>query len=426
MKTPIATMALATALATSAFAQAPSPGTPNFRGRPSAPAGTTRGQMNVPSTPVAAPAPKEDSVFKSGAVLPEPAGPDELNKPTVPLPSGPIPPELILGKEHGPFMVLAHTFRGPEATRYAHALALELRNRFHLPAYIFHARIKPGNSNIRKVQPTADHQIRNGIITEPEASRMYDEAAVLVGNCKSIDESQDLMKQVKKLHPVTLDGLPTIWTWRKQGLKRAMMTTNPYVAAQYLYPGKKHVLPQQPGQPFDTSAALANLGQKRDDSVIMVNGVIVQDNNPSGAAPVVDDPLIKQMNGGPRSLFKCPGTYTLQVAEFLGRTSTDPNDPRFRSEGLLRQSPLAAAGDQAESLAESLEKCKALPRGIRAYVFHDRHSSKVLLGGFQSENDPAYQTLRRALVPLSNELVIKKYTQLPLAPSPTLMKVPKP
>ena len=58
------------------------------------------------------------STFRTRETLPEPAALDELGRPTIALPTGPIEPYL-LQRQNGPFMVMAHTFRGPDAARYA-------------------------------------------------------------------------------------------------------------------------------------------------------------------------------------------------------------------------------------------------------------------------------------------------------------------
>jgi hypothetical protein len=74
---------------------------------------------------------------------------------------------------------------------------------------------------------------------------------VLVGHCKSIDESEKVLHQVKKIHPKCLDQVPSILPWRKgQGLGRATLTTNPLAAAQNLYPGKaEHLHPARRSTP---------------------------------------------------------------------------------------------------------------------------------------------------------------------------------
>jgi hypothetical protein len=202
-----------------------------------------------------------------------------------------------------------------------------------------------------------------------------------------------------------------MWTFRKgKGLSRALLTTNPLAASEDLYPaqggGKHHKDPSQiirPGQVVDPSVLTAGFQQEKKA-----------------------DPLIKRMNSGPRSYYNCPGPYSLQVAEFLGRSSTNSKDPRFENETFLRQGPLAKAADDAEHLAECLTRCKSLDRQFQPYVYHDRTSSHVYLGSFQGPNDPALAQLRSQIDKVSNELVLKKYTMLPLAPAAALSPVERP
>lgn len=409
MKRTHATMALSIglALAASAPAQSQRRIPPRLTPTPATPAD---GLPTPPPTPDAAPPPSDGRLARTVEVPPEPIPFEDLARPDIALPDGPIEPYL-LRKEHGPFMVMAHTFRGPEATRYAQALAMELQAAHGLPAYIFHLKIQPGGSNIRNVQPTAPPQVENAQINGQEKYRVFDEAAVLVGNCKTIDEAEKLLKRVKKIKPQCLDGLPSIWGHRKgQGLLRAHITANPLQPAQVLYPGRNpgghHVhndaLPTQPGQAFDPYVAAAAFEQM----------------------PKVD-PLIKRINGGPRSIFNCPGPFTLQVAEFAGRTSADANDPKFGSESFLKKSPLMTAADDAERLAESLKKCRSLDPAFAPYVYHDRTRSVVTLGHFTGPDDPNLKRLRDAMPTIIGELLQRKFTQLPLAPAAELMPIPR-
>ena len=73
-------------------------------------------------------------ISASGGV-PDLTAVDQLKPATIVVPNIPIEP-FLLNKDHGPFMVMARTFRGPEAEKFALALALELRNVHGLPAYI--------------------------------------------------------------------------------------------------------------------------------------------------------------------------------------------------------------------------------------------------------------------------------------------------
>src|SRR5262249_37492103 len=147
---------------------------------------------------------------------------------------------------------------------YALALVLELRNTYLLPAYIWHLKIKPGNSNIRDIPPTAAPYVRDGerlAQGSPERYRTYDEAAVLVGNAPTINDAKKLLFHVRPIPPKVMDGLPSIVPWRKgTGLSRALITTNPLAAAQNLYPGREGL---HHGKDFDPFVAVSALERSR-------------------------------------------------------------------------------------------------------------------------------------------------------------------
>jgi hypothetical protein len=388
MKSPIVPLSLALALGVTAFAQGPGDrnarpvfgtGVNTSQTTPAA-SSSAPAQGAAAPTNAATPSTSDPKVFQAGTALPAPANPSEISAPTIPLPTEPIEPYLLT-RDSGPFMVMAHTFRGPDAARYALALVLELRKEQNLPAWIFYQKVQPMRSLVRNVPPTAESYQRAADLSMPEKVRIYDEAAVLVGNCKTLKESQELLNRVKKIHPKCVDGMPSIWPWRAgEGLSRAMRCTNPYVPAQYLYPSKT-------------------------------------------------DPLITQMNAGPHSVFHCPGRYTLQVAEFTGRSSLEATESnKFRAkessslERVLQQSPLAHAADDAEKLADSLLKVDEIQRtGYRPYVYHDRHSSKVTIGAFNSPNDPAAMSLRQKLLEIAVDLNNRKATEVMIVPAPVLM-----
>lgn len=301
----------------------------------------------------------DGKLFPSASELPTPTPYEEIKPATIALPNDPIGPYLLT-RDVGPFMVLAKTFRGPEAERFALALVLELRREHGLPAYILRTKDFPMRSNIRNVPPTSAQYVRQPRLTEPEKTRSYDEAAVLVGNEKTLAASEALMHRVRKIKPKCLDEIPSIFNWR-HGLSTALRTTNPYVPTQDIFPGKKK------------------------------------------------DSLVDQMNAGPRSVFKCPGRYTIQVAEFGGRSLFNPSekDPRLFEGGWLKKSPLVTAADDAERVADTLAKDPEIQRtGFQPYVYHDRTSSKVMVGSFNSPDDPAAVKLRdvlvRQAVPIAN------------------------
>jgi hypothetical protein len=280
---------------------------------------------------------------------------DQLKDPTMALPDDPIEPYLLT-KENGPFMVMARTFRGPESQRLALALAKELRAEYHLPAYVLRKKDWPGGSNIRGIPPQADPQVVQAGINTPEKVRTFDEATVLVGDEKTQKGAQDLLHQVKKISPKCLDGVSSFLPWRK-GLANAIRTTNPYVAAQHLYPAKP-------------------------------------------------DRRVVEMNSGQGSVAECPARFTLQVAEFSGRSTFNEKDPDFQGVLSLRKSPLRTAASDAEKMANVLRNDKDVAKlGQPVYVFHDRTSSRVYVGAFQDPNDPRVRATHEGLLKLAMPLM---------------------
>ena len=307
-------------------------------------------------------APNDKQVYHRPRRVPEPTPVHELKPPTIELPNEPIEPYLLT-KENGPFMVLAKTFRGADAERMALALVKELRHEYHLPAYILRTKDMPGKSLIRGTPPTAPSEVMAPDIKMPEKIRTFDEAAVLVGNEKTLADSEKLLKHVRKIKPKCLDGMSSPFPWRT-GLSYAFRTTNPYVPAQTLFPRPK-------------------------------------------------DRLVVQMNSGHRSIANCPGRYSLQVADFSGRSAYQfsTQSQQFQLFPNLQNSPLRTAHDDAEKMAEKLANDPEVQRlGQPIYVYHDRTSSQVFIGSFNSDAGSRGHRGTRQLLKLAVPLMNKKRT----------------
>ena len=388
MKTPIA--AAAVALAVTSFA--PQVLAQGFLGRAgknsaAAPADPATARASAPQAPVdgapaAMPRAINGGVLRDNSEVPGPTTDEDSNKgdqgPVIPLPTGPLEP-YMLTRENGPFMVLAYTFRGPQAPRQALALTLELRNKFRLPAYILLPKKFPSKSNIRGVPPQAAQFATRDDVGVPEIYRTLDEAAVMVGDEKTIKDSNVLMHKVKKLHPDCIDGVQEMWKWRTgKGLTRATMTTNPFVPAEALFPAQQDV-------------------------------------------------MISQINQGPHSIKNCPGRYSLEIANFAGRKTLDMNDRRFVGDGALKKSPLMTASDDAERLAEALSRDKDIQRtSFQPYVYHDRFSSRVMIGSFDSPTAPEAKKLHDKMIEMTVELNQRKVTSnAVIVPAPNLTDLSK-
>lgn len=352
MNRKFAAMALCGCLACgSAGAQTPPTGAPPSAGMPPAPAtspGSNAGARVQPGVPQA---------YAANA-MPEPLKEDEIKPVAMALPDDPLEPYLLT-KENGPFMVLAQVFRGPLAEKMALALCKELRQDYNLPAYILRSKEFPMKSYIRGTPVQAPSETMRAAIKQPEQVRIHDEAAVLIGNEKTLQGSEDLLHHVKKIHPKCLQAIPQIFPWRTASLSRAIRTTNPYVPAQWLY-------------------------------------------------PKTPDRLIVQMNSGIRSIANCPGHYTIQVAQFSGHTAYDLYGKGMSAFDKIinpDKSPLKTAHDDAEKLAEQLAKSPDVQRlGQPVFVYHDRTTSRVFIGSFKSTDDPSALVVHEELLKVAGKI----------------------
>ncbi len=127
------------------------------------------------------------------------------------------------------------------------------------------------------------------------------------------------------------------------------------------------------------------------------------------------------MNDGPHSVFHCPGRYSLQVAEFGGRTSFNAQDPKFFDNAFLKSSPLATAAGDAEKLADLLAKDPEIQRtGFQPYVYHDLTTSRVMVGSFNDPRDPNAARLRQTLLTRWNDVMLKSKKSTSIAPANSL------
>jgi hypothetical protein len=120
---------------------------------------------------------------------------------------------------------------------------------------------------MRGTPPTVPSEVMAPDIKMPEKIRTFDEAAVLVGNEKTLAGQEKLWREVKKLKPKCLQQVSKPFLWWGGGLSTALRTTNPFVPAQNLF-------------------------------------------------PQAIDRMVVRTGAGLHSIANCPGRYSLQVADF--------------------------------------------------------------------------------------------------------------
>lgn len=263
---------------------------------------------------------------------------------------------------HGPWLIMACSFSGEGAQQQAHNLALELRDRYKLPAYVHKMTFELGEAFGRgcdEFGAPMKMKYRRG-------SSEVREIAVLVGDFAAVDdpEAQRVLRNIKYMRPATLEIDPS---------KTA------------------------PGEAPKTYQSLAGL--RRLQQMVLDASQENKKKGPMGQAFVTTNPLLPREYFAPKglddfvvrlndgleySLLKCPGKYSVQVAHFTGETVLDQAEIEAIKRGnKSMKSKLAEAGERAHRLTAALRK-----KGYEAYEFHDRGASIVTVGSFESLGTP--------------------------------------
>ncbi len=310
-----------------------------------------------------------------------------------------------VAEQNGPWMIMTCSFSGEKAREQAKELALELRKRYKLPAYVYEKKFDFGKDlqgrGVDKFgQPRKMKYFRG--ITE------VDEIAVLVGDYPSVDdpEAQETLRKLKYYQPdclapkegkATARNLATLrWIQnailpddnekKKRGpMANAFITTNPVLPSEYYVP--------------------------------------------KGLDPLV----IKANEGVKHSLLECPGEYTVQVAHFTGKVVVKHDEIAAIEHGKDIDSQLAKATLMAHELTEALRM-----KGYEAYEFHDRYASIVTVGSFNSvgtpradgkiEIDPGVKAVMdqfKSDQSTPGAITAKSLVGIPFDPQPILVHVPR-
>lgn len=256
-------------------------------------------------------------------------------------------------QDSGPWLIVAASFSGNGAEKQAHDLAEELRDKFHLHAYVHEMDFKfSGDSNgganygasnrrrFRRGDEARELAVLVGdfaSIDGPDAQQMLARVKTMEPNALNVDPNQTAqsMAQVRRLEDAVLEKLGK---QRKRGpMGQAFFTRNPLLPREYFVP----------------------------------KGV---------------DTFVAKMNDGvEHSLLDCPGRQTIQVATFRGKTilQTSAKEEDTTSKSFWSshkkddKDPLVAAAENAHLLTRELRS-----HGYEAYEFHDRTESIVTIGSF--------------------------------------------
>jgi hypothetical protein len=273
-----------------------------------------------------------------------------------------------LSEANGPWMVMACTFSGDGAEKQAKELVQELRKRYKLPAYSYNAQFDPGKAQGRGTglnrhgKPTkwVYSKYRNEKDQQKSEHPDVVEIVVLVGNFAAADdaEAQAVLRKIKYAQPNCLevkDGKSTNQTltdWRQL---------------------QKHVYEM-------IGSEKKQLGSMR-HAFVTTNPMLPSDYFNSHG---IDEETIALNKGVPYSLLDCPGKYTVQVATFKGGEVIKADEIRAVQEGRKGMgNQLVEAAKKADIMTQHLRA-----KGWEAYQYHDRYTSIVTVGSFQSIGTP--------------------------------------
>jgi hypothetical protein len=310
-----------------------------------------------------------------------------------------------LSEQNGPWMIMVCSFSGEKARDEAKELALEMRKRYKLPAYVYEKKFDLG----KDVQGRGLDEYGNPKkMKYQRGGTEVDEVAVLVGDYPSVDdpEAQEALRKLKYYQPDCLT------------LKEGKSTYRTLAGLRWI---QSAILPEG-----DENKKKGPLGH----AFVTTNPILPSDYYvPKGLDPLV----IKANEGVKHSLLDCPGKYTVQVAHFTGRTIIDQKEIAAVQHGKEMDSQLAKAAYGAHKLTEALRML-----GYEAYEFHDRYESVVTVGSFDSvgqkradgvtDLDPrivATMDRFKAEQKVAGAITAKAIVEIPLDPQPMLIHVPK-
>lgn len=273
--------------------------------------------------------------------------------------------DYTLSDSHGPWMIIAACFQGPQATAQAQALVVELR-RSKLEAFTH-------------VQESSHHGTVEGRGVDrygrPKKMRyanptQHDSIAVLVGHFESVDDPklERTLERLKYAQPTCLTG-----NEQASGLS--------YASLRAFHRKLTSDVSKRKQGPMANAFATRNPLQEVEQ--FATGGL---------------DPFVVEMNRAAEfSLLANPGRFTVRVASFRGHVTWN-RDEIERSASEPASDRLERAAIKAHRLTRALRD-----KGYEAYEFHDRHESIVTIGSFdqiasqhpngRTEMNPAVQQI---------------------------------
>jgi hypothetical protein len=315
--------------------------------------------------------------------------------------------DIAVKPDCGNWMICVNTYTGPDASKEARAMALELRNnpQYKLKAYVFTKGAEERKAELRRIAKAKEDQLQllAKIPDLPPDTRTYVpfvrsnleiQCAVLVGGYTDQDSAKRAIESLKRLKPpdpnkVKMDTQYVVKVDDNGKAERKDVPINPFAFALPV------LNPSMPPRVANGSSA-------------------------------EDLALLKQLNASEQfSLLKAPKRYTLVVKQFAVPMTIQPMNGSKSVMDKIAKPPdnTDRASCKAQVLAALLRKEK-----LDAYVLHTKYISFVTVGSYDSPDDPRVQRDQERLPQIMTKALEKVSPQLveeiKLLGRPALMLVP--
>jgi len=247
----------------------------------------------------------------------------------------------------GPWMILAHSFAGADGRAEAEQLADQLSKELGIPTFI--------HEEDFDFTGKLEDKSNEGRVRRYANQTRYQAFAVLAGEYDSVDHPQ-LVKDLKRI-------------------KAAKPAVFSQAAASPATP--------EPETPLDAvrniqKGLLAKVGKTAPgpmkNAFATTNPMLPQE---YFLAPEVDSFVMELNSEVEHSLLDNPGKFTVVVATFAGLSAID--DGKKDKEFVPSSARMDKCAIQADTMVRELRE-----QGVEAYQFHDRTSSMVTIGSFDS------------------------------------------
>jgi len=301
-------------------------------------------------------------------------------KPIPPYQEAPDPnKDILVTAAQGPWLICVNWYEGAEAPQMARKMAMDLRENYKLPAYVFNRGADERRKEYERVKKLIEQQRaflieKNLPLNAPlriKTRHIEEQCAILVGNYPDADAARAALNQIRTLKPPDPSrvSLATIFKGETDSTGKITKGEHAYV------------------NPFTTA--------------FVVHNPLLKVDRPEEWQQQ-DMAFLKKLNQNEEfSLLKCSKPYTILVKEFL-LPAVLQSSVKSTSAGsnFLAKIGLGNKTNNSENAALNAHNMAVLFRSkvdLTAYVLHTRYSSIVTVGGFDGPDDPSLRATQEML-----------------------------